>query len=142
MNDRIPRSQGDHVLVDVKAKPSGGLRPALTPTPGAVRWQRAGRRPKGDPQIQVSTVSGDCRGSDQGWVTGHGCRATMAWPVLGPAASSRFAGDARPSSHLRLVAQECRTGHPPGFGAGHVVRQSRQLLEQVGHCEVGLLGQV
>jgi hypothetical protein len=61
MNDRIPRSQGDHVLVDVKAKPSGGLRPALTPTPGAVRWQRAGRRPKGDPQIQVSTVSGDCR---------------------------------------------------------------------------------
>jgi hypothetical protein len=63
MNDRIPRSQGDHVLVDVKAKPSGGLRPALTPTPGAVRWQRAGRRPKGDPQIQVSTVSGDCRES-------------------------------------------------------------------------------
>jgi len=61
MNDRIPRSQGDHVLVDVKAKPSGGLRPALTPTPGAVRWQRAGRRAKGDPQIQVSTVSGDCR---------------------------------------------------------------------------------
>ena len=23
MNDRIPRSQGDHVLVDVKAKPCG-----------------------------------------------------------------------------------------------------------------------
>jgi hypothetical protein len=70
MNDRIPRSQGDHVLVDVKAKPSGGLRPALTPTPGAVRWQRAGRRPKGDPQIQVSTVSGDCRSTG---------RASLGW---------------------------------------------------------------
>jgi hypothetical protein len=71
MNDRIPRSQGDHVLVDVKAKPSGGLRPALTPTPGAVRWQRAGRRPKGDPQIQVSTVSGDCRFVDPLRVADH-----------------------------------------------------------------------
>jgi hypothetical protein len=62
MNDRIPHSQGDHVLVDVKAKPSGwAYGPALTPTPGAVRWQGAGRRPQGDRQIQVSTVPGDCR---------------------------------------------------------------------------------
>ena len=44
--------KGDHLLVDVKAKPSGGLRPALTPTPGTVRWQRAGRRPKGDSQFR------------------------------------------------------------------------------------------
>jgi hypothetical protein len=79
MNDRIPRSQGDHVLVDVKAKPSGGLRPALTPTPGAVRWQRAGRRPKGDPQIQVSTVSGDCRDPvGVKWMWKRGWRASQA----------------------------------------------------------------
>jgi hypothetical protein len=85
MNDRIPRSQGDHVLVDVKAKPSGGLRPALTPTPGAVRWQRAGRRAKGDPQIQVSTVSGDCRKGTHDVllaveVTG-GAVTTTNWPT-------------------------------------------------------------
>jgi len=51
MNDRIPHSERDHVLVDVKAKPSGGLRPALTPTPGAACEPRAGRRPTEDPQI-------------------------------------------------------------------------------------------
>ena len=44
MNDRIPRTQRDRVLLDVKAKPSGGLRPALTPTAGAVPKQRAAAR--------------------------------------------------------------------------------------------------
>jgi hypothetical protein len=35
MNDRIPHTESDLVLVDIKAKPlRGGLRPALTPTPG------------------------------------------------------------------------------------------------------------
>ena len=46
MNDRIPHAEPDHVLVDVKAKAFGGLRPALTPTPGAVPEQRAGCRPQ------------------------------------------------------------------------------------------------
>jgi hypothetical protein len=60
MNDRIPRTERDHVLVDVKAKPSG-LRPALTPTPGAAPERRAGRRPQETHKNQVSTVSGDGR---------------------------------------------------------------------------------
>jgi hypothetical protein len=34
MNDRIPRSQGDHVLVDVKAKPSGWPTASLDPDSG------------------------------------------------------------------------------------------------------------
>jgi len=46
VNDRIPHAEPDHVLVDVKAKAFGGLRPALTPTPGAVPEQRAGCRPQ------------------------------------------------------------------------------------------------
>jgi hypothetical protein len=44
VNDRISHAEPDHVLVDVKAKAFGGLRPALTPTPGAVPEQRAGCR--------------------------------------------------------------------------------------------------
>jgi hypothetical protein len=46
VNDRISHAEPDHVLVDVKAKAFGGLRPALTPTPGAVPEQRAGCRPQ------------------------------------------------------------------------------------------------
>ena len=46
MNDRISHAEPDHVLVDVKAKAFGGLRPALTPTPGAVPEQQAGCRPQ------------------------------------------------------------------------------------------------
>src|SRR4051794_1926636 len=42
---QIPRTERDHVLVDVKANAFGGLRPALTPTPGAVPERRAGYRP-------------------------------------------------------------------------------------------------
>jgi hypothetical protein len=35
MNDRIPHTESDLVLVDIKTQPlRGGLRPALTPTPG------------------------------------------------------------------------------------------------------------
>ena len=51
MNDRIPRSKDDHVLVDVKAKPFGGLRPALTPTPGAVPSNERDAGQVRDPQI-------------------------------------------------------------------------------------------
>lgn len=34
MNDRIPHTKRDHVLVDVKAKPSGWPRPSLDPDSG------------------------------------------------------------------------------------------------------------
>lgn len=63
MNDPIPHTECDHVLIDVKAKPSGwAFGPALTPTPGAAGQQQAGCRPEtADPQIQVSTGPGDCR---------------------------------------------------------------------------------
>jgi hypothetical protein len=59
--DRLPRTQHDRVLADVKAKPSGW--PAASPDPGSGRGPRAA---SGSPQhtiqqIQVSTVSGDCR---------------------------------------------------------------------------------
>jgi len=53
MNDHIPLTERDHVLIDVKAKPSGGLRPALTPTPGA-----ALRATSGTPANRRSTISG------------------------------------------------------------------------------------
>ena len=45
MNDRIPRTERDHVLVGVKATPSEW--PTATPTPGAVPARRAGSRPTG-----------------------------------------------------------------------------------------------
>jgi len=61
MNDRIPRSQGDHVLVDVKAKPCGWPTASLDPDSGRGPKARSGTPTQGDPQIQVSTVSGDCR---------------------------------------------------------------------------------
>ena len=61
MNDRIPRTECDRVLVDGKAQPAGWPTARLTPPPGAVPGRRAGRRPPRDPQFQVSTVPGDCR---------------------------------------------------------------------------------
>jgi hypothetical protein len=42
MNDRIPRSQGDHVLVDVKAKPSGWPTASLDPDSGRGPMARSG----------------------------------------------------------------------------------------------------
>lgn len=62
MNDRIPRTECDHVLVDVKAKPSGWPTASLDPGSGRGPMARSGTPAKEDPQIQVSTLSGDCRG--------------------------------------------------------------------------------
>jgi hypothetical protein len=42
MTDRIPRSQGDHVLVDVKAKPSGWPTASLDPDSGRGPMARSG----------------------------------------------------------------------------------------------------
>jgi hypothetical protein len=61
MNDRIPCSQRDHVLVDVKAKPSGWPTASLDPDSGRGPMARSGTPAHGDPQIQVSTVLGDCQ---------------------------------------------------------------------------------
>lgn len=61
MNDRIPRSQADHVLVDVKARPSGWPTASLDPDSGRGPMARSGTPAREIPQIQVSTVSGDCR---------------------------------------------------------------------------------
>jgi hypothetical protein len=61
MNDRIPRTKSDHVLVDVKAKPSGWPTASLDPDSGRGPRAASGMPAKEDPQIQISTVSGDCR---------------------------------------------------------------------------------
>jgi hypothetical protein len=62
MNDRIPRTERDHVLVDVKAKPSGWPTASLDPDSGRGPQATSGTpaRPENQ-QFQVSTVSGDCR---------------------------------------------------------------------------------
>jgi hypothetical protein len=61
MNDRIPRTECDHVLVDVKAKPSGWPTASLDPDSGRGPQATSGTPAPGDPQFQVSTVPGDCR---------------------------------------------------------------------------------
>jgi hypothetical protein len=64
MNDRIPRSQRDHVLVDVKAQPSGWPTASLDPDSGRGRKARSGMPAYNRiHNSQVSTVSGDCRWS-------------------------------------------------------------------------------
>ena len=62
MNDRTPRTDGDHVLVDVKAKPSGWPTASLDPDSGRGPQATSGMPANRDPQSQVSSVSGDCRG--------------------------------------------------------------------------------
>jgi hypothetical protein len=62
MNHRIPRSQRDHVLVGVKATPSGW--PSASPDPDSRARSPHNERDAGPPGIhksQVSTLSGDCR---------------------------------------------------------------------------------
>jgi hypothetical protein len=61
MNDRIPRTECDHVLVDVKAKPSGWPTASLDPDSGRGPQATSGTPAPRDPQFQVSTVPGDCR---------------------------------------------------------------------------------
>jgi len=61
MNARIPRTERDHVLVDVKATPLGWPTASLDPDSGRGRQATSGMPAPGDPQNQVSTVSGDCR---------------------------------------------------------------------------------
>ena len=62
MNDRIPHSQRDHVLIDVKARPSRWPTASLDPDSG-----RGPQPTSGMPacsrihKSQVSTLSGDCR---------------------------------------------------------------------------------
>ena len=68
-----------------RPRPPGGLRPALTPTPGDRRRARSGARRARIHKIQVSTVSGDCRGGGRGC----GCRGGRRGPsVRGGCASS------------------------------------------------------
>ncbi len=50
----------DHVLVDVKAKPSGWPTASLDPDSGRGPRAASGMPAPRDPQNQVSTVSGDC----------------------------------------------------------------------------------
>jgi hypothetical protein len=61
MNNGLPRIEHDHVLTGVKAKPFGW--PAASPDPGSGRGPTAasGSPLSKHPQIQVSTVSGDCQ---------------------------------------------------------------------------------
>jgi hypothetical protein len=61
MNDRIPRNQRDHVLVDIKAKPSGWPMASLDPDSGRGPRATSGMPAPEIRQNQVSTVSGDCR---------------------------------------------------------------------------------
>jgi hypothetical protein len=51
MNDRIPRSQRDHVLVDVKAQPSGWPTASLDPDSGRGPTRGAGCRPTTETQF-------------------------------------------------------------------------------------------
>ena len=46
MNDQIPRTECDHVLVDVKAKPSGWPSASLDPDSGRRRTATSGRQAK------------------------------------------------------------------------------------------------
>ena len=67
MNDRVPRTECDHVLVDVKAKPSGWPTASLDHDSGRGLLATSGTPARRDPQFQVSTLSGDCRiGEPQG----------------------------------------------------------------------------
>jgi hypothetical protein len=64
MNDRIPHSQRDHVLVDVKATPSGWPPASLDPDSGRGPWATSGTPGLHEiHNFQVSTVSGDCHQS-------------------------------------------------------------------------------
>lgn len=53
MNNRIPRTERDHVLLDVKAKPSGWPTANLDPDSG-----RGPRATSGTPAPEESTISG------------------------------------------------------------------------------------
>jgi hypothetical protein len=62
MNDRIPHTESDLVLVDVKAKPSGWPPASLDPDSGRVPQATSGKPANNrNNKFQVSTVSGDCR---------------------------------------------------------------------------------
>ena len=61
MNGRIPHTESDRVLVDVKAKPLGWPTASLDPDTGRGPRAMSGTLAPRDPQNQVSTVSGDCR---------------------------------------------------------------------------------
>ena len=61
MNDRLPRTPSlTSSSPASRPSPPGGLRPALTPTPGELPSQPAGEANPNN-KSQVSTVSGDCR---------------------------------------------------------------------------------
>ena len=64
MNDRIPRTKRDHVLVDVKATPFGWPTASLDPDSGRGPRATSGIPAPQDPQFQASTESGDCRDHD------------------------------------------------------------------------------
>jgi hypothetical protein len=87
MNDRIPRSQRDHVLVDVKAQPSGWPTASLDPDSGRGPKARSGMPAYNRiHNSQVSTVSGDCRYQSQQMAVQLG---VAHGPILPPTDESR-----------------------------------------------------
>lgn len=103
MNDRIPHTEPDHVLVDVKAEPFGWPTASLDPDSGRGPMARSGTPAQRDPQFQVSTVPGDCRNSMKpawmAWVRGVG-------PVGAIEAVWDDAGVPRPAHLDRVFAEE------------------------------------
>jgi hypothetical protein len=77
MNDRIPHPERDHVLVDVKAKPSGWPRASLDPNSGRGPRQRSGVPATGDHNYKSLRFKGIAS-----WRSGTRCwcaiRSTMS----------------------------------------------------------------
>jgi hypothetical protein len=84
MNDWLPHTECDPVLVDVKAGPPGGLRPALTPTPGAATQATSGT-PALRGGIRITNLESP---RFQGIATCPNCGSLTWWP-LGSDASWR-----------------------------------------------------
>ncbi len=61
MTDRLPRTESDPALADVKAKPCGWPTASLDPGSGRGPTTRSGSRPTQIHNFKVSTVSGDCQ---------------------------------------------------------------------------------
>jgi hypothetical protein len=66
MNDRIPRTERDHVLVDVKAKPLGWPTASLDPDSGRGPEPGAGRRPQEIHKIKSLRFQGIAGSRSQG----------------------------------------------------------------------------
>ena len=83
MNDQIPRTDRDHVLIDVKAKPSGGPTASLEPDSGRDPRQGSGSGPA---KPEIPGLYG-LRGLPQVDITGARCACQrVPRPTIGPAA--------------------------------------------------------